>query len=69
MNQKKNILKNQLKQKSEHKSGWENRIKMLESFKENKNLLSEIYNNTNGKMNQVRDFINNELSNIRENEI
>ena len=56
-------------EKSEPKSGWENRIKMLESLKENKNLLSEIYNNTNSKMNQARDFINNELSNIRENEI
>ena len=56
-------------EKSERKSGWENRIKLLESFKENKKLLTEIYNNENSKMNQVKDFINNELSNIRENEM
>ena len=51
-------------EKSEHNSGWQNRIRILETFKNQKKLLAEIYNGTNKQMNQIKDFINNELNNF-----
>ena len=49
-------------EKSEHKSGWENRIKNLEVLKQNKILLREIYQGTNIHLNQMKGFIFNELN-------
>jgi hypothetical protein len=56
-------------EKSEHNSGWQNRIRNLERIKEQKKILKEIYKGTNIQMNQIRDFILNELYNFIENEI
>ena len=56
-------------EKSEHNSGWQNRIRNLEKIKEQKKILKEIYIGTNIQMNQIRDFILNELYHFIENEI
>ena len=56
-------------EKSEHNSGWQNRIKNLERIKEQKKILKEIYKGTNIQMNLIRDFILNELYNFIENEM
>ena len=49
-------------EKSEHKLGWQNRIKSLEAIKQKKILLREIYQGTNIQMNQMKGFIYNELN-------
>ncbi len=41
--------------KSEHNSGWKNRIRNLERIKEQKKIL-EIYKGTNIQMNQIKDL-------------
>ena len=51
-------------EKSDHNYGWQSRIRILETFKNQKKLLTEIYNGTNKQMNQIKDFINNELNNF-----
>ena len=56
-------------EKSEHNSGWQNRIRDLERIKEQKKILKEIYKGTNIQMNQIKDFIVKELYNFIENEI
>ena len=56
-------------EKSEHNSGWQNRIRDLERIKEQKKILKEIYKGTNIQMNQIKVFIVKELYNFIENEI
>ena len=56
-------------EKSEHNSGWQNRIRDLERIKEQKKILKEIYKGTNIQMNQIKDFIAKELYNFIENKI
>ena len=56
-------------EKKERKSEWENRIKLLESLKEQKKLQVEIYHNKNNQLDQIKDFINNQIANFKENEI
>ena len=54
-------------EKSEHKTGWQNRIRFLETLKERKKLLTEIYKDTNFQMNQIKDFIDYELHCFEDN--
>ena len=48
-------------EKSEHKSEWQTRIRILEELKNQDNLLTEIYNGTNIQINKIKEFIEYEL--------
>ena len=54
-------------EKSEYKPGWENRIKTINSLKEEKILLREIYLGKNSYLNQIKEFLSNELNNYNYN--
>jgi len=54
-------------EKSEHKPGWENKIRTLNSLKEEKILLREIYLGKNSYLNQIKEFLSNELNNYNYN--
>ena len=54
-------------EKSEYKPGWENRIRTINSLKEEKILLREIYLGKNSYLNQIKEFLNNELNNYNYN--
>ena len=56
-------------EKSEHKSGWEQRLRLLEMSKEEKKILRDIYDGSNIELNQIGEFINNGLNNINEDDI
>ena len=56
-------------EKSEHKSGWEKRIRTLEILKERKKLLTEIYDGTNTQMNQMKEIIDYEINFFEKNGI
>ena len=54
-------------EKSEHKPGWENRIRTINSLKEEKILLREIYLGKNSYLNQIKEFLSNELNDYNYN--
>ena len=49
-------------EKSEHKPGWQNRIRGCEVLKAEKKMLREVYQGTNEQMNKIRSFVEDELN-------
>ena len=56
-------------ERTEHKSGWQNRIRLLENLKEQQLLLKQIFDGKNEKINEINEFLNSDLVYIIENEI
>ena len=51
----------------EHKPGWENKIRTINSLKEEKILLKEIYLGKNSYLNQIKEFLSKELNDYNNN--
>jgi hypothetical protein len=47
---------------SEHKSGWQDRVRGLKLLKEEKRMLREVYQGTNEQMLQIKNFVENEIN-------
>lgn len=47
---------------SEHKPGWEGRVRGLKLLKEEKKMLREIYEGSNSDMKSIRNFVENEIN-------
>ena len=47
---------------SEHKPGWQERIRGLNLLKDEKRMLREVYQGTNNQMKQIKNFIENEIN-------
>lgn len=47
---------------SEHKTGWQERIRGLNVLKNEKRMLREVYQGTNNQLKQIRSFVENEIN-------
>ena len=54
---------------SEHKPGWQERIRALNILKDEKRMLREVYQGTNHQMNEIRVFVEKEINNYIEMDI
>ena len=49
-------------EQAEHKLGWQNRINGLNILKEEKRMLREVYQGENHSLNEIREFVENEIN-------